>query len=84
MIATTYVLQSLKDHKTYVGSTIDFDRRLREHNLGQVKSTKHRIPFKVLFTEEFGTLKEARKRETWWKSSVGRRNLKKLFEKNDW
>lgn len=84
MKSTTYILQSLKDKRTYVGSTNDFVKRLKQHNLGQVKSTKHRIPFKVLFTEEFQTVKEAKLRESWWKSSVGRRKLKELFEKNDW
>ncbi|PIR43868.1 nuclease [candidate division WWE3 bacterium CG10_big_fil_rev_8_21_14_0_10_32_10] len=59
----TYILQSLKDKRTYVGSTIDFERRLKQHNSGEVKSTKHRNPFKVLFTEEFDTTKEAWKRE---------------------
>ena len=80
MNSTTYVLQSLKDNRTYVGSTNDFVRRLKQHNSGQVKSTKSRAPFKVLFTEEFETLSEARRRELWWKSSVGRRELKKFFE----
>lgn len=77
-----YVLQSLFDGRTYVGSTNNFDRRLNQHNSGKVKSTKHRAPFKVLFTEEFQTLTEARKREVWWKSGAGRRELKKFFQKN--
>lgn len=79
MKATVYILLSLKDYRTYVGSTSDFIRRFKQHNSGQVKSTKYRIPFKVLFTEDFDTLVEARKRELWWKSSVGRRELKKYF-----
>ena len=82
MNAAVYVLQSLKDNKTYVGSTNDFGRRLKQHNSGQAKSTKRRAPFKVLFVEKFTTLSEARKRERWWKSGAGRRKLKKYFEKN--
>lgn len=74
-----YALQSLVDRKTYVGSTDNFERRLKRHNSGQVKSTKHRIPLKVLFTEEFSTLYEARKRELWWKSGAGRKKLKEYF-----
>ena len=42
--------------------------------------TKYRIPLRVLFTEEFETLAEARKRETWWKSGTGRRKLKEYFD----
>ena len=78
---TLYVLRSLKDNRTYVGSTDNFDRRLLQHNSGKVISTKHRTPFKVLFTEEFETLKEARKRELYYKSGAGRRKLKEYFNK---
>lgn len=70
----------MKDGRTYVGSTNNLRRRLKQHNSCKVKSTKHRIPFKVLFTEEFETLMEARKREVWWKSGAGRRKLKKYFQ----
>ena len=75
-----YVLQSLKDYKTYVGYTDDFERRFKQHNLGHVNSTKHRIPFKLLFTEEFDTSAEAKKRELYWKSGAGRRELKEYFK----
>ena len=80
MKATTYIFQSLKDNRTYVGSTNDFARRLKQHNAGQVKSTKYRIPFKTLLIEEVETLTEARKRERWWKSGAGRRKLKEYYE----
>lgn len=76
-----YVLQSSVDGRTYVGSTDNLDRRLKQHNSGQVKSTRYRIPLKVLFTEEFSTLSEARARELWWKSGAGRRKLKEYFNK---
>jgi len=79
MSGVVYILQSLKDNRTYIGSTSDFTRRLKQHNAGQVKSTKYRTPFKVLFIEEFETLGEARNRELWWKSGVGRRKLKNYF-----
>jgi putative endonuclease len=73
------VLLSLKDGRTYVGYTDNFKRRLNEHNNGRSHATRNRIPFKVLFIEEFSTSKEARQRETYWKSGGGRRKLKKIF-----
>ena len=76
---TVYILQSLKDSKTYVGYTDNFERRFKQHNSGQVKSTKFRLPFKLFFKEEFETSVEARKRELWWKSGAGRRKLAELF-----
>jgi len=82
MSCTVYILQSQKDKRTYVGSTNNISRRLREHNQGRVKSTKSRLPLLVLFTEHFKTIQEARKREKWWKSSTGRKELKSWFLKN--
>lgn len=79
---TVYVLRSIKDKRTYVGSTDNFQRRLHQHNSGKVTSTKHRAPFQVLFTEEFEILEEARKRELWYKSGAGRRKLKEYFNSN--
>jgi putative endonuclease len=78
-----YILQSLKDLKTYVGFTDNLERRFKEHNLGKVKSTKYRIPLKILFFEKYLISFEAKKRELWWKSGSGRRKLKEFFKKNE-
>ena len=74
-----YILQSQKDKRTYVGYTNNLEERLKKHNSGQVKSTKHRQPLKLLFSEEFETSPEARKRELYWKNGGGRRKLKEMF-----
>jgi len=74
-----YILQSLKDNRTYVGYTKDLIQRLKNHNSGQVKSTKHRTPFKILFSEDFESIKNAKTREIWWKSKTGRNKLKEYF-----
>ena len=76
---TVYVLQSQRDNRTYTGFTEDFENRRNLHNSGQVNSTRHRTPFKVLFTENVQTEKEAKSRELYWKSGAGRRKLKKYF-----
>ncbi|KKU47377.1 hypothetical protein A2752_00135 [Candidatus Uhrbacteria bacterium RIFCSPHIGHO2_01_FULL_46_23] len=60
---TVYILQSLKDGRTYIGYTNNLERRLNEHNSGKSKSTKYRVPFKLLFKEEFQTKRDAEKRE---------------------
>lgn len=56
-----YVLQSLKDGRTYVGYTYEINQRLAKHNGGQVKATKNRRPLDLLFTESLETEKEAKK-----------------------
>lgn len=75
-----YIPQSLKDYKTYTGFSNNVNERLQQHNNGQVKATKHRRPFKILFTEQFTTMAEAKKRELYWKSGAGRRKLKEFFK----
>ncbi|MCX6764674.1 MAG: GIY-YIG nuclease family protein [Candidatus Nealsonbacteria bacterium] len=74
-----YILQSLKDMRTYVGYTNNLKRRLKLHNSGQVIATKHRKPLKLLFSEEFITAQEAKKREQYWKNGGGRKKLRQLF-----
>ena len=76
-----YILQSLKDNKTYVGYTDNFERRFHQHNSGLVKSTSHGYPFKLLFKEEFVESSEAKRRELWWKSGAGKKaksNFRKI------
>ena len=59
----TYVLKSKKDNKLYIGSTNDLKRRFNQHNSGEVKSTKHRTPFKIIYYEAYSAEKDARHRE---------------------
>ncbi len=62
-----------------MGCTGNVERRLSEHNAGKSAYTKLFMPWKILTIEEFGTYKEARKRERFYKSGVGRQEMKKLF-----
>lgn len=73
-----YILQSVKDKKFYTGLSNNIDRRIREHQLGLVKSTKNRRPLKLIHLETFGSKKEATKREKFLKSGQGREILKTL------
>ena len=58
-----YVLFSLKDKKFYVGFTVDLKNRLSEHAKGEVKSTKNRLPFKLIHYEYLINIKDAKARE---------------------
>lgn len=77
-----YILKSLKDGKTYVGYTNNLEERLKRHNSGQVTATKHRRPLRLLFSEAFSTMAEAKKREQYWKNGGGRRKLKQFFQQD--
>jgi len=48
-----YILKSLKDRKLYSGYTADLKARLLEHNKGRAESTKHRIPFQLIYYEAY-------------------------------
>ncbi len=42
-----YILKSTKNNRYYVGSTDNIERRVKEHNLGRVTSTKLMIPWEL-------------------------------------
>jgi putative endonuclease len=75
-----YILQSLKDGRYYIGETADVDARLLFHNSGKQRSTKSRIPFKLLLVEEYNTREKALKREKQVKSWKGGNAFKQLIE----
>jgi putative endonuclease len=64
-----YILQSKKNYRYYIGSTTDWERRLKEHNDGKSPYTRTTRPWTIKYIKEFENLIEARKEE---------RKLKKL------
>ena len=74
-----YIIQSLKDRKYYIGSTSNIELRLKFHNSGRQRSTKHRIPFVLVYSESFQNRSEAEKREKQIKSYKGGEAFKKLL-----
>jgi len=74
-----YVLSSTEYKKSYVGCTDSIERRLTEHNSGKMVFTKRYKPWRLIHSEKFETLGEARRRESYLKTGAGRRFLKKLF-----
>ncbi len=58
--------------------TIDVQGRFSRHNSGREKTTRPYAPFQLLYTEVCENRIEARKREKYWKSGVGKEQLRKL------
>jgi putative endonuclease len=77
-----YVLKSQKDGRFYIGYTDNLERRVSNHNKGKVRSTKHRIPFNLVYYEACKNQYDALHREKYLKSSYGHRYIKNRL-KND-
>lgn len=71
-----YVLRSRRDGLWYIGSTQDLKQRLELHNSGRVESTRPRRPFELIFYEAYRNELDAKRRESYFKSSKGKNSLR--------
>jgi len=74
-----YALKSINRNYIYVGLTDNVQRRISQHNNGRSKTTKPYLPFVLILTEEYPSRIEARQREKYLKSGVGKEFLKNLL-----
>ncbi len=70
-----YVMRSLRDGGFYIGMSSDLERRVGEHNAGYSQATRSRGPFELFYVERCETRVEARVREKFLKSGIGREFL---------
>lgn len=70
-----YVLISLKDKALYVGYTTNLQERLTAHFKGQVASTAPRRPFRLIYAEYHHAMSDAKRRETYLKTTAGKKAL---------
>ncbi len=76
----TYVLQSEKDNKFYVGFTKDLKQRFEQHQKGRVDSTKDRMPLTLIYYEACISQEDATKREKYFKTYHGRMFLRRRLK----
>ena len=63
MIGYMYILECC-DGSYYTGSTVDLEKRLREHKAGEgANHTKKRLPVKLVYYEVYARIDEAFYRE---------------------
>lgn len=77
----TYILQSQKDNKWYTGYTNDLRKRFNQHNLGRVFSTKGRGPLVLIYYEACHNEEDAKVREKFLKSGMGKRYLQNRLKR---
>jgi putative endonuclease len=76
---TVYCLYSDKYDRLYIGQTENLADRLQQHCSGEVTSTKHWLPMRLVYTEPAVTRAEAMKREKQLKSRSGREWIRNNF-----
>ena len=54
-----YILESLIDGDFYKGMTSDYIKRLAQHNRGENQFTRSKMPWQLVFVQEFETKKDA-------------------------
>jgi putative endonuclease len=77
----TYILQSKRDKQNYTGISNDLRKRLSEHNLGKSRSTKSRGPFALIYYEACHHQDDARARERYLKTGMGKRFIKNRLKR---
>ena len=81
MFYYVYILRSKKNRKWYTGFTSDLRKRLNEHNSGVSIYTKGRGPFELIYYEASLNEQDARAREKYLKSAMGKRYLKNRLKR---
>ena len=66
-----YILKSLKDNSLYFGYTENIKNRLKEHNDGESKYSKSKLPFKLIWFCAFPNKLKALEFEKYLKHGSG-------------
>jgi putative endonuclease len=77
---TVYILQSELDRSFYIGFTSNLVQRLEYHNSGKSRYTSKKMPWKLVYTEEYETRSEAMQREKFLKRQRNREFYESLIE----
>ena len=75
-----YLLESEKNEELYTGFTNDLAKRVKEHNQGLNFSTKSARPLKCIYYEACTNEQDARRRETYLKTTQGKRLIKQRLK----
>jgi len=74
-----YILFSEKDHLLYIGFSANLEKRIETHNSGGSKSTAYRRPLVLIFCEYYLFEDDARKREKYFKTTMGKKAIKLML-----
>ena len=75
----TYIIQSDKSFKWYIGYTEDPLKRVMNHNKGLNKSTKDRGPWRLIFLRAFPGKKEVNQFEMYLKKLRNKHYIRTVY-----
>ncbi len=76
-----YVIKSRKSERLYTGSTNDLRKRFNQHNENKSTWTKKKGPWELIYYEACLNEEDARSREKYLKSGMGKRYLKNRLKR---
>lgn len=74
-----YILFSEKDKQLYTGFTSNIEQRIINHNSGGTISTRNRTPLQLIFCEFYLFEDDARNREKYFKTTMGKKAIKLML-----
>jgi putative endonuclease len=75
-----YILQSIAEDFIYTGFTTDLKKRFKQHNNFEELSTKHFAPFDLIHYEAYKNQKDAKRRESYFKTTKGKVTLRQMLK----
>ncbi len=76
-----YVIKSEYNGKWYTGETGNLRKRFWQHNNGKSTYTKYRGPWRIIYYEASIDKEDARSREKYLKSGMGKRYLRNRMKR---
>jgi len=76
------MLRSKKNELWYTGLTVDLRKRFKEHDASTIDWTKNKGSFELIYCEASKNIADARSREKYLKSDMGKRYLKNRLKRS--
>jgi len=74
-----YILKNEETSRYYIGSTNNLEERLKQHKRGSTRTTRVLKTYKLVYSEEFDNIAEARNREFKLKSYKSKKYIEWLI-----